>query len=218
MAILGQPTTTPDAQATAELTFDLSGIPSSRAADGAFVLGDPDAPITVVEFFDWACIHCQQYQPAIEQFIETYVRTGLARFEVRIFPTQGGERTDYASRIAECAEDQQMGSFWSLYSQLYELAEAGAFTDEFVEPILDTTDLDTEKLISCANSDDTHQVDVDMPLGFANGVSGTPTLRVRYGTLDEAGELEVIELDGRRYNSGAVLFEVLAEVVEAANE
>jgi protein-disulfide isomerase len=34
------------------------GIPFERLEDGGFVLGDPAAPITIVEFADFLCSHC----------------------------------------------------------------------------------------------------------------------------------------------------------------
>ena len=55
-------------------------IPQSRTEDGAFVLGDPDAPVTIVEFADFMCPHCQAYQTTVNRFIEQYVATGQAKF------------------------------------------------------------------------------------------------------------------------------------------
>ena len=39
-----------------------SGVPMSRTADGAFVLGDPSAGIKLIEFADFLCTSCQNYQ------------------------------------------------------------------------------------------------------------------------------------------------------------
>src|SRR5688572_1885482 len=60
-----------DSKATPEVTAAVvdnpyADIPFSRTVDGAPVLGDPDAPITIVEFADFACPPCQRYQPTME--------------------------------------------------------------------------------------------------------------------------------------------------------
>ena len=67
-------------------SIDYSSIPQARQADGGFVLGNPDAPVTIVAFEDFICPHCQAYEPTIDQFISKYVATGLARFEYRFLP------------------------------------------------------------------------------------------------------------------------------------
>src|SRR4051794_33993937 len=53
----------PAASEASAVTDIYSDIPQSRTEDGAFVLGDPDAPITIIEFLDWGCPHCQAYKP-----------------------------------------------------------------------------------------------------------------------------------------------------------
>jgi protein-disulfide isomerase len=71
------------AEATAEATElpyanPYAHIPFSHTDDGAPVLGNPDAPITIIEFADFACPYCQRYEPTMQVFIDTYVATGRA--------------------------------------------------------------------------------------------------------------------------------------------
>ena len=86
-------------------------IQQSRLADGGFVIGSPDAPITIVEFADFACPHCQDYSSTMKQLVEDYVATGMARLEYRMFvsaadPVYG----PYTAQLAECAENQREGA------------------------------------------------------------------------------------------------------------
>src|SRR5262249_43482071 len=74
---------------------DFNSMPQQRLSDGGFVVGNPDAAVTIVEFADYACPHCQEYKPTIDQFINNYVKTGKAKFELRIFPTAGGQTTAF---------------------------------------------------------------------------------------------------------------------------
>ena len=82
---------------------------SHAQADGGFVLGNPNAPITMIEFADFACPHCQEYHPMITQFLADYVVTGKAKFEYRVFPTAGGQLSEYTGQLLECAEEQKAG-------------------------------------------------------------------------------------------------------------
>ncbi|MXX51748.1 MAG: thioredoxin domain-containing protein, partial [Chloroflexi bacterium] len=61
-------------------------IAKTRAPDGAFVLGEADAAVKLIEFSDFLCGSCQRYEPIIADFIRDYVLTGQAQFEYRIFP------------------------------------------------------------------------------------------------------------------------------------
>lgn len=212
------------AESTAESTdeadtpLDLSALPNGRLEDGGFYVGEEDAPIVLIEFADWACPHCQDYRSVMHDFIEAYVVTGMARFEFRIFPTAGGQNTYVAGLIAECAAEQVEGGFWQSYDILFTLAENGRYsTANMVTTIVDELELDQDELFACGEI--ATQVDTDMALGAELGVSGTPAVLVRY--LNEDGEYdapEFITLDGVTYNRSGVALNVLAEVVEAANE
>ncbi len=102
-------------------------IPQERTDDGAFVLGSPEAPITIIEFADYACPHCQEYKPTIDQFINEYVKTGKAKLEYRIFPTAGGQTTAFFGTIAACMEEQKPGAFWMASELFYKKAEQGNY-------------------------------------------------------------------------------------------
>ncbi len=190
----------------------LADIPQSRGADGAFILGDLNAPITIIEFADYACPHCLEYRAVIEQLIRDYVATGQAAFEYRTFPTAGGQLTVLASAIAECAQEQRPNTFFQISEMAYELAEQGRYNDQLWQPLVQTFDLNIRQLEACFNATSPLQVEVDTIYGQSLGVTGTPAVRVRYGS----GAAEVIERDSVVYANGRVPFEVLAAVVEAA--
>ncbi len=185
-------------------------IPQSRAEDGAFVLGDPDAPITVIEFADFLCPHCQNYEPVIQQVIETYVVTGMAQFEYRFFPAVDPTYSFAAARAAECVEILSPGSFWLGHDTLFEIASSERFGDSSITRFADEMDISDSALRECIET--AEQVDTDTSLGLSLGVQGTPAIMVRYAD----GVERWIELDGVTYNRGTVPFEVIATVIEAA--
>lgn len=212
-ALMGSESEAADDEAeTEEFASLLKELPQSRTEDGAFVLGDPDAPVTIVEFADFACPHCQTYHPVIEQLITEYVATGQAAFEFRIFPTAGGTLSALTANVVACLEADNPGAFWTLYPELYEQAIAGTYSTEMLQEFAVRYDVSESALVECAETSQRYVNDVEF--GESIGVSGTPAVAVRY----DGGDAEFITLEGMTYNRGGVPFEVLAEVIESAQE
>lgn len=191
---------------------DYSQIPQSRADDGAFVLGDPAAPVTLVEFADFACSHCITNEQIIHQFIQEFVVTGQAKFEYRMFPTAGGDVSRFAGQIAECADTQQPGAFWEAYTLLYSLARTGQYNQDLGQRIANELGLSYAELLNC--SINAGQVASDVEYGRAQGVSGTPAVRVRYGD----GPAEIIVVNGQSITAGGASYDQLAQLVAQAHE
>jgi protein-disulfide isomerase len=66
----------------------------SETPEGGFRMGNPDAPVRLVEYGSITCPHCAQFAAAATEAIEDrYVRTGRISFEFRpflIFPSDPG--------------------------------------------------------------------------------------------------------------------------------
>jgi len=196
---------------TTQSGIDFAAIPQSRLPDGGFVLGNPDAPITIVEFADYACPACQQYEPNITRFIEEYVATGKAKFEYRVFATAGGQQTVFAGGIAECLSDYQADGFWVARERFSQLAQQGVYQDA-PRTIASELNIPYSELLTCQQN--SNRVRVDMALGQQLGIQGTPAVGVRY---DDAAAPQFITYGGQVYNRGGVPFEILAAVADAAN-
>ncbi len=206
------PEPTPETTAEPQSLTDLfASLPQSRTTDGAFVVGDPSAPITVIEFYDYACPHCQEYRPIIEQVLRDYLPTGQMQYELRMFPTAGGRLTVFADQAVECAEDQRAGSFWRAYELLYGYATSGKYTVGMARLLSDDLDLNYAKLVACTQT--AQQVLTDVKYGDNHGVGGTPAILVRYGD----GPAHFIKLLGQVYDRGGVPYGVLSAVIQAAN-
>jgi protein-disulfide isomerase len=154
-------------------------IPQSRTADGAFVLGDPDAPVTIVEFADFLCPACQGYKPTIDRFLTEYVLTGQAKFEYRMLPTQG-PISNFAAQLAECSDEQMESGFWVAHDELFAITSSQRVDRNNVGRVLaERLDLDYAQLLECTSR--VNQVETDQRYAQQNGVTSTPTMRVRYG-------------------------------------
>jgi len=182
------------------------GLPFERLEDGGFVLGDPAAPITIVEFADFLCPHCQDYQETAHQFIETYVKSGQARFEYRLFPVVDPTYSPYGAQLAECADVQQAGLFWPAHDYLYDLGSARNIGPNTAEEMATLFGLDLAALTTCTET--AQQYTIDQALGESVSVSGTPATRLRVGD-----QLGVVRIADQTLSSGGIPLELLDLVV-----
>jgi protein-disulfide isomerase len=95
-------------------------------------LGDPKAPITVVEFSDFTCPYCQLMRPVLEKFVAD--RPGRLKLFYKPFPIESHPNAVEAAQAAEWARDQ--GIFWEfhdlMFTRPHQLSpeELGAFATE----------------------------------------------------------------------------------------
>ena len=162
-----------------EQAVDYSQIPQNRTDDGAFILGDPAAPITIVAFEDFLCGHCQSYKSTVDQLISQFVAKGLARFEYRFTPVVDPAYSRLTAQLAECADTLRPGSFWNAHDLLYELASARRFSDNSARAFADQMNMSYTDLLEC--SADASQVDIDTRFATQLQVRGTPTVFFRMG-------------------------------------
>jgi protein-disulfide isomerase len=164
--------------------IDYSKIPQGRTEDGAFILGDPNAPVTVIAFEDFLCPHCQDYQGVINRFIKEQVATGKARFEYRFLPAIDPTYSFLMANLAECSEILRPNSFWEAHDKLFEINSRQRFGTGTAKAFSDAMGLDYSKILDCTSDAETNQIDTDRALGDTLGVSGTPTVFIKYGDND----------------------------------
>jgi len=190
--------------------IDVASLPQSRQPDGGFVIGNPKAPITLIEFADFDCPHCQEYHPIITQYLANYVVSGKAKFEYRVFPTAGGQLSFYTGQLLECAEDQKAGSFWKGYNLMFTYAFSGRYNQDVGRLLASDEGLNYGDLLSCQAS--APQVQTDINFGQQNGVTGTPAVMVRYND----GAPQFISFNGQTYSQGGAPYSVLSAITDAA--
>lgn len=164
-----------DIQAAAAEPEDTNAVPGQRytvdftpGEDPA--LGNPEAPITILEFSDFTCGFCGRFArdtlPALlEEFPED------VNFVYMDYPFLS--QLSYPMALAaECADDQ--GQFWEYHDVLFsgEVQVAGI---DMLFTIAQNLELDMDEFTACFD-EETHRDEIvaDYELGAELGVSGTP--------------------------------------------
>ena len=148
------------------------------------VRGDPDAPVTIMEFGDYQCPACAQFARMIKPQVDlAYIETGQAKFVFHDFPLPGHPHAFLAARAARCAGDQDR--YWDYHDQIFitqnQWSVMRSATGHFKD-LADEIGLDTRAFGSCLDSDmHADLVSANSELGRLLGVGGTPTVFVHSG-------------------------------------
>jgi protein-disulfide isomerase len=161
----------------------VGGIVNVSADDDA-VLGNPNAPVTIIEFSDFQCPFCRKfYKETLPQIKKEYLLTGKAKLVYRDFPlVQIHPGATPAAEGAECAKEQ--GKFWEMHDAIFDEQEKQGsgtvqFTANDVKQWAAKIGLNTSKFNQCLDSGKYKQeVEKDIADGSAAGVTGTPAVFV----------------------------------------
>lgn len=168
--------------------------------DDDAVLGDKDAPVTIVEFSDYQCPYCKRFSlDTLPSIKENYIDTGKVKLVFRDYPLGFHQGAMPAAIATECAREQgDDGTFYEFHDMIWE--SDTVFTG--------TVDDIRENLISMAGEMGLNEGDfreclesekykdealADMADGQAVGVSGTPGFLVNGTPVKGAQPYSVFE-------------------------
>jgi protein-disulfide isomerase len=175
----------------------IPGLPSSPVPMAELVAdqpayGNPDAPVTIVEFSDFECPFCRRFfhetLPAIHR---RYVDTGQVRLVFRDFPLDDiHPRARKAAEAAGCARDQDR--FWEMHGLLFSRGAGGGVPQ--YRALAAELGLNRARFDECLDSGrKAAQVQADYEAGLAAGVRGTPAFVVNGALIAGSQPLEVFE-------------------------
>jgi protein-disulfide isomerase len=173
-------------------------------AMGSPILGDPLAPITIVEFGDYQCHQCYNWfhntKPAI---VEEYIETGKANL-VFVDLAFLGRDSPKAAQASYCAEDQEM--YWEYHNVLYNFQDpkidGGWANTERLKAFASSLDLDMELFDSCLDSEKySKRIQYNIQQARDHGVRGTPGFFI-------------IGPDGQEQLGGAQPFSVFKQLLD----
>jgi len=150
-------------------------------------VGDPNAPIKIVEFSDFQCPWCQYFTENVEQeFLNKYVATGKVYFEYRSMGLFIGQESVQAIKAAYCAGDQN--KFWNMHDIIFSNHNGeniGDYTDQRLQAFAEKIGLDMAAFDECYSSNKYDSlINSDQAAGTDFGVQGTPSIVIN-GTLSE---------------------------------
>jgi len=143
------------------------------------IKGNPSATVSVVEYGDFQCPACAQYEPVIQQLISEY--GDRIAFVFRHFPLyQAHPNAEIASHAAEAAALQ--GKFWEMHDLLYakqsewSTASMRSIVRDHFSVYASSLGMDVAKFESDIRSEAVVQkVNADAASGNAARVNHTPT-------------------------------------------
>ncbi len=148
----------------------------SNAKPSQHIYSKTDSKVTLVEYGDFQCPYCYQYEPIVAQVREKY--KGKINFQFRNFPLQATHQNAFAAhRAAEAAHKQN--KFWEMHDLLYQnqkqWSEAQSVNPYF-ESYAKQIGLDVNKYKTDFASKEVNAIiNADMKAGNDLKVTGTPT-------------------------------------------
>ena len=137
------------------------------------VLGDKNAPITIVSFEDFQCPFCgRAFKETFPLLKKDYIDAGKVKYVYRDFPLEFHPEAQPAAEAAECADEE--GKFWEYHDEIY--SNQNLLGPVYYEDAAEKLGLDILKFRACI-SEGRYRQEVldDYNYGASMGVTGTPT-------------------------------------------
>ena len=163
----GKPAAPPEEAPSKAKITDLTGIN---------MLGNKNAPITVVEYTDYQCPFCQRFHiTAFAEIKKAYIDTGKVRFFSKDMPLDFHPNAMRAAMAARCAGEQN--KFWELRDVMG--ANPNSLDMDHIINFAGDLKLNTSQLRSCIDSGKYKDpIQTDVLEAMKIGANGTPTFIV----------------------------------------
>jgi len=145
------------------------------------VKGNPDAPVTVIEFSDFQCPFCSRFfTQTLPLLQENYIDTGKIKLVYRDMPLDSLHPNARTTHIAaECADEQ--GKFWEYHDVLFQKQSqwqrmASLDLQSTLSQYATDLGLQTASFEACLQSEEmADEVNKDLLEAAKYGATGTPT-------------------------------------------
>jgi protein-disulfide isomerase len=147
------------------------------SADRDHIFGNPDAPVSLIEYSDFECPYCKRFHATARKAVDEY--QGKVNWVYRHFPLSfhnpGAQKQ---AEAAECAAELGGNDgFWAYTDALYERTKSGGrgFPLSALVPLAEELGMDGAEFRACLDSGrHTARVQEDLQEGSRIGVTGTP--------------------------------------------
>jgi len=150
---------------------------------GSPIMGNSNAPITILEWGDYQCTFCYKFhQNTLNTIQKDFINTGKAKLVFKDFPLNGPDSL-LAAEASYCAEDQE--KYWQYHDELYKNwggERTGWITRESLENFANTVNLDLSEFNKCLdNNKYQNKVKTIHEFGKEIGIDATPSFLVFNG-------------------------------------
>jgi protein-disulfide isomerase len=155
--------------------------------------GPAKAAVTIVEFSDMQCPHCQKAAPAIEQLL---AQEPEAHFVFQNFPLPIHNWAEKAADYVDCVGRASNDAVWKFIQKTFDeqanITEANI--DEKLKAIATASGANGDEIASCAAKPETKaRVEASVALGKSVSVSGTPTLFINGRNVPGGAPVDVLK-------------------------
>lgn len=164
-----------------------SGSASTADVDpylGDVVMGDPSAPVEIVEYASLSCPHCRDFWKQDFPRLKTnYIDTGRVRYVLKDFPTAPVELAVAVTAIARCAgEDGYYEVVDDVFTHYHDIMDALRTNTGALPKLIEIggrAGLSTDEVRACINHQGVQDYINEMTQeGVDKGVNATPTIFV----------------------------------------
>ena len=148
--------------------------------NGSPFMGNPNAPITILEWGDYQCTFCYKFhQNTLDIINEDFIKTGKVKIIFKDFPLNGLD-SKLAAEASYCAQDQE--KYWKYHDELYKNwggERTGWITRESLTKFAEIVEIDVEKFNKCLD-DHKYENKVNLLYEFGKeiGIDATPSFLV----------------------------------------
>ena len=160
-------------QKTKAASAEIINLKTDLLIKGDPILGNPNAPITIVEFSDFECPYCQRFHhETLPKLQSEYIDKNLVRFVHKDLPLPFHKHATKAAQVARCSMEQD--NYWLTYKALY--TKQNCLDCQGVLTIAKTAGLNVARLKKCLKSGKVASiVNSNISEAKLNGIRGTPT-------------------------------------------
>jgi protein-disulfide isomerase len=160
--------------------------------------GPANAPVTIVEFSDMQCPHCQKAAPTIDQLL---AQEPTVHFVFQNFPLPSHNWAEKAARYVDCAgrvsgSETTNDAAWKFIQKTFEEQAniTQANVDEKLKAIATASGINGDEIAACATKPETKaRIEASIALGKSVGVSGTPALFINGQSVGAGAPVDVLK-------------------------
>jgi protein-disulfide isomerase len=163
-----------------------------KVQESDIVLGNANAPVTVIEYASLSCPHCATFHiDGLAKLKAEYIDNGKVKFVHRDFPLNQPALT--AAMLALCAAEDnkvnQVNKYYDLLKALFKTQDSWAFSDDFIVKLKSIAKLDgmsSERFDACIKNTALQEIILKSRLEVSKvlQIQSTPTFIVNGFTIN----------------------------------